>query len=202
MRILLDEAQLGWDEAWDLTTAHAGLHESHAAARGAGEVAAALVRDAAAAPARDHPRDQPAFPRRACARRFPDDGDRLARVEPDRGRRSHRRFAWRTSPSSDPTAPTAWRRFIPICSRRPSCRTLPSSIPSGSTTRRTASRSAASSCWPIRRCRAVITDAIGDGWITDLEPAREARAARSRQDVPCGSSRGQARRQDALCGAG
>ena len=66
MRILLDEAKLGWDEAWDLTRAHARLHEPHAAARSAGEMAAAVVRDDAAAAARDHLRNQPPPPRRGA----------------------------------------------------------------------------------------------------------------------------------------
>ena len=44
--------------------AHARLHEPHAAARSAGEVAAAVVRDDAAAAARDHLRNQPPLPRR------------------------------------------------------------------------------------------------------------------------------------------
>ena len=44
--------------------AHARLHEPHAAARGAGEMAAAVVRDDAAAPARNHLRNQPPLPRR------------------------------------------------------------------------------------------------------------------------------------------
>ena len=50
--------------------AHARLHEPHAAAGSAGEVAAAVVRDAAAAAARDHLRNQPPLPRRR-ARAFP-----------------------------------------------------------------------------------------------------------------------------------
>ena len=44
--------------------ADAGLHEPHAAARGAGEMAGRVVRDAAAAPPGDHLRDQPPPPRR------------------------------------------------------------------------------------------------------------------------------------------
>ena len=44
MRILLDEARLGWDEAWDLTRRTLALHEPHAAAGGPGEVAAGVVR--------------------------------------------------------------------------------------------------------------------------------------------------------------
>ena len=45
MRILLDDAQLGWDQAWDLTHANARVHEPHAASRGPGEMAARVVRD-------------------------------------------------------------------------------------------------------------------------------------------------------------
>ena len=41
MRILLDEAHLGWDQAWDITQQNSGVHEPHAAARSAGEMAAA-----------------------------------------------------------------------------------------------------------------------------------------------------------------
>ena len=51
--------------------AHARLHEPHAAARGAGEMAAAVVRDDAAAPARNHLRNQPPLPRRRARRNFP-----------------------------------------------------------------------------------------------------------------------------------
>ena len=60
MRILLDEAHLGWDQAWDITQRDAGLHESHAAARSTGEMAGRLVRDGAAAPSGNHLRNQPA----------------------------------------------------------------------------------------------------------------------------------------------
>ena len=42
-------AHVGWDEAWDVTRAHVRLHEPHAAARGARDLAAAAVRSAAAA---------------------------------------------------------------------------------------------------------------------------------------------------------
>ncbi len=41
MRILMDEAHLGWDDAWDLTIRTLGVHQSHAASRGAREVARA-----------------------------------------------------------------------------------------------------------------------------------------------------------------
>ena len=44
MRILLDEAKLDWDQAWDSDAADAGLHQPHAAAGGPGEMAGAVVR--------------------------------------------------------------------------------------------------------------------------------------------------------------
>ena len=40
MRILLDDAHLGWDQAWDLTQRSLGLHEPYAVARSFGEMAA------------------------------------------------------------------------------------------------------------------------------------------------------------------
>ena len=64
MRILLDEAQPRVGPGLGSDAAHARLHEPHAAARSAGEVAAAVVRDDAAAAARDHLRNQPPLPRR------------------------------------------------------------------------------------------------------------------------------------------
>ena len=43
MRILLDEAHLGWDAGLGHHTKDPRLHESHAAARSAGEMAAGVV---------------------------------------------------------------------------------------------------------------------------------------------------------------
>ncbi len=64
MRILLDEAHLDWEQVVGPHAADPGLHEPHAVARGAGEMAAALLpADAAAAP-RDHLRDQSSLPQR------------------------------------------------------------------------------------------------------------------------------------------
>ena len=64
MRLLVDEHGLGWDEAWAITAQRFGLHQPHAAARGARDLAAAAVRAAPAAAPGDHLRDQPALPRR------------------------------------------------------------------------------------------------------------------------------------------
>ena len=43
MRILLDEAHLGWNEAWDITQRSAVLHQSHPASGSSGKVAGRLV---------------------------------------------------------------------------------------------------------------------------------------------------------------
>ena len=54
MRILLDDAHLGWDEAWDLTQRTLAYTNHTLAARSTGEMAGRVVRDAAAASTGDH----------------------------------------------------------------------------------------------------------------------------------------------------
>ena len=44
MRLLVDEHELDWDAAWEITRQTFALHQPHAAARGAREVAAGAVR--------------------------------------------------------------------------------------------------------------------------------------------------------------
>ena len=51
---------------------------------------------------------------------------------------------------------------------------------------------------PTRRSRRTITDAIGDGWITDLSQLAQAQAARRRQGLPRRLPQGQAPGQDAV----
>ena len=46
---------IAWEEAWEITQACVGLHESHAGAGGAGEVAGAAAGVGAAATPADHP---------------------------------------------------------------------------------------------------------------------------------------------------
>ena len=59
MRILIDDAGLGWDEAWDPPLR--GLYQPHRAGRGTGELAPAAVRDAAAPHLADHAGDRAAL---------------------------------------------------------------------------------------------------------------------------------------------
>ena len=70
--------------------------------------------------------------------------------------------------------------------------------PSGSTTRPTASRRGAGCCWPTRTWPRCITEAIGDGWVTDLAQLRQTRPAGRRRRLPRRLPRGQARGQGAL----
>ena len=137
MRILLDEAHLGWDEAWDLTvrtlayTNHTLLPE--ALEKWPVELFELLV----PAAARDHLRDQSPLPRRRRAalsgrRRSP------AAHEPDRGAAGaqgahgaprRRRHAQHQRRRRDPFGAAAHAR---------ACRILPRCSRNGSTTRPTA----------------------------------------------------------------
>ena len=58
MRVLVDEEGISWDEAWSHHGAVDRVHEPHADARGAREVAGRDVRAPLAAPPSDHLRDQ------------------------------------------------------------------------------------------------------------------------------------------------
>ena len=113
--------------------AHLRVHEPHAAARGARDVAAAALRAPPAAPPRDHLRDQPALPRRG-ARAVP--GRRGAGRAACRSstRTATSTCAWRTSRRSRATTSTASPRCTRGSCARPCCATSPSCGPSGSRT--------------------------------------------------------------------
>ena len=62
MWILIDEAGLGWDQAWASRT-RPRLHQSHLASRGPRDMASGPAPEAVAAAPRDHLPDQPPVPR-------------------------------------------------------------------------------------------------------------------------------------------
>ena len=167
MRILLDEARLGWDEAWDLTHADARLHEPHACCpkrwrngRCPGS------RCCCRASWRSSTRSTAAFSTRfapSSRRRRP----RRAR-EPHRGRRRRSKSAWRIWPSSARTAPTAWPRIHSELLKKTVVPDFAAIFPerfNNKTNGVTQRRLLLLANPPLAR---VITEAIGDGWITDL----------------------------------
>ena len=136
MRILLDEAKLGWDEAWDLSvrtlayTNHTLLPE--ALEKWGVDLFEALL-----------PRHLEIV--YEINRRFlddvkakhPGDATKLANVSIiEEGGLA--RCGWRISRSLAPTAPTASRRFTPSCFARRPCPTSRNCSPSDSTTKPTA----------------------------------------------------------------
>ena len=184
MRILLDEAQSRLGRGLGPHAADPGLHQPHAAARGAREMAARTG-------------SSMMLPRQLeiifeinrrflddVRRRYPGDEARVARMslieegaerQGPHGQPGDRRLAQHQRRRGDPLAS--------CCARRRS-RTWPRCFRSGSTTRPTASRRGAGCCWPTRRSSGVITEAIGDGWVTDLGQIAEIEAARRRRRVP------------------
>ena len=69
MRLLMDVHGIDFDTAWDITKRHLRLHQPHAAAGGAGKLAGAAVRAAAAAPHADRLRHQRAGAARGARQR-------------------------------------------------------------------------------------------------------------------------------------
>ena len=198
MRILLDDAHLGWDQAWDITqrtlayTNHTLLPE-------------ALEKWPVAWFEMLLPRHLEIIyeiNRRlldSVRARFPGDEGRVARVSlieegPTKhvahGQPGHRRLAQHQRRGRDSLQTAAHNRRS---------RTWPSCFPTrfsnktnGVTPRR----------WLLLANPALartITEAIGDGWITDLESIEQTQAARRRQRLSQRLPQGQTRGQSAVC---
>ena len=183
MRILLDEANLDWDEAWDLTQRTLGVHEPHAAARSAGEMAAAVVRDCCCrAISRSFTKSTAAFWTR-CARRYPgDDGARRAR-KPDRRRRSRRRSAWRTLAIVGSHSTNGVAAIHSELLKQTVVPDFAELFPERFNNKTNGVTPAAFSAAGQSALAAVITDAIGDGWITDLDQFENLKPLADDEDV-------------------
>ena len=138
MRILLDQARLGWDEAWDLTVRTLAYTNHTLLPEALEKWPVEPLRDRPAPAPRDHLRDQPPLPRRrprdaipatrtASRARQPDRGG--AREAGPHGPPGHRRLAQHQRRRRDPLRAAADDR---------AARTSPSCSPSASTTRPTA----------------------------------------------------------------
>ena len=190
---------MDWDRRLARHAPHLRLHQPHAAARGAGEMAGRPVRTAAAAPPRDHLRNQPALPRRG-ARDIPGDDARLARLSliDEGGERSVRMAHLATVGShhvngvaqlhSDLLARRCMRDFAELWPEKFL------NVTNGVTPR----RFIALSNPPLAR---LITERIGDGWLRDLRSAPQAGAAGRRRGLPEPVARGETRRQARSGGA-
>ena len=147
MRILLDQAKLGWDEAWDLTVAPWPTPTTRCCPRrwrpgrsSLFEIMVPRLLEIIYEINRRFLDDVRA--------RYPGDDGRVCARQPDRGgarkagahgQPRHRRHAQHQRRGRDP---------LPAAADAPSSPTSPRSFPSGSTTRPTASPRGAGCCWP------------------------------------------------------
>ena len=145
MRLLVDEHDLDWEPAWDITRRTLAYTNHTLLPEALEKWPLALFGAGLAAPSGDHLRDQPPLPGRGAHALSRGRGARRAPVA-DRRDRRRGTCAWRTWRASAATRSTAWRRCIPSCSSATRCATSTSCGRRSSATRPTASRRAASWC--------------------------------------------------------
>ncbi len=197
MRILLDEAQLGWDQAWDLTQRTLG-YTNHTL------LPEALEKWPL-------PWFETMLPRQLeivyeinrrflddVRSRFPGDDARVARVslieegQPKTVRMAHLAIVGAHSTNGVATMHSELLKqsvvpdFAALFPRRFNNKT------NGVTQRRFL-------LLANPALAAVITDAIGDGWIVDLEELKKLEPLAEDKTLPCSDSTGQARGQGAVC---
>ena len=149
MRILLDDAQMGWDEAWELTQRSLG-YTNHTL------LPEALEKWPIEWFEKIIPRNLEIIQEinrrflESVRERFPEDAARVSRMSLFEENGGAARSAWPTSPSSVRTAPTALPQFTRSCCARAWCAISPRCTPNDSTTRPTASRRVAGCSWRIR----------------------------------------------------
>ena len=166
MRLLLDEAKLGWDEAWDLTQRTLAYTNHTLLPEALEKWPVAVVRRPPAAPARNHLRNQPPLPRRRPGP-IPGDEARVSRVSlieegaPRQVRMAHLAIVGSHSTNGvaamhsellKQTRRAGFRRDVPGAIQQQDQRRHPAPLV-------VAGESALAKA---------ITEAIGDGWITDL----------------------------------
>ena len=198
MRILLDQAQLGWDEAWDLTVRTLAYTNHTLLPEALEKWPVEPVRDRPARGTWRSSTRSTAASSTTCARATPATRTACARMSlieegPERrgahGPPGHRRHAQHQRRGRDPLRAAADDR---------AARTSPSMFPerfnnktNGVTPRR----------WLLLAnpdLAGLITEAIGDGWVTDLAQLREARAPGRGRRLPRRLPPGQARGQGPL----
>ncbi len=198
MRILLDEASSGGTRPGISRSARWPTPITRCCPEALEKWPLAVVRDAAAAPSGDHLRDQPPPARRRSASRFPGDEGRVARVSLiEEGRERKIRMANLAIVGSHSTNGVAaiHSELLRTHDGQGPGRDVPRAVQQQDQRRDAAPLAAAGQ----PGARRTITDAIGDGWITDLAQLAQAQAARRRRRLPRRRSQGQARGEDAVC---
>ena len=172
-------------KAWEITPRDVRLHQSHADAGGARALASRPARKRAAAPPADHLRNQSRASWTRSRSVWPGDADdraaacRSSRKANDRQvRMAHLAIVGSHSINGVSALHTE------LVEDQAGAGVLRSCGRSASTTRPTASRRGAGCCMANPGLAQLLDEAVGNGWITDLDQLRGAGTLRGRPGVP------------------